>query len=98
MRVWGVDNQVLRNLVILMVFPGTFNDRSEVRTEWEGAIEVNEGVRPILQGNHVAGSERTGNLHLSELGKKPRIYNPNCICDTFDGKKTKSQRTYFFSK
>ena len=62
MRVWGVDNQVLRNLVILMVFPGTFYGRSELRTEWEGAIEVNEGVRPILQGNHVAGSERTGAL------------------------------------
>ena len=74
-RVWGVDNQVLRNLVIFMVFPGTFNDRSEQRTEWEGAIEVNEGVRPILQGNHVAGSERTGNLLLSKL-EKIRICNP----------------------
>ena len=67
MRVWGVDNQVLGNLVILMVFPGTFDGRSEERTEWEGSIEVNEGVRPILQGNHVAGSERTGDILFSEL-------------------------------
>ena len=57
---WGVDNSVLNNLMILMVHPGTFNGRSETRLEWEGAIEVNEGVRPILRGNHVAGSERAG--------------------------------------
>ena len=53
-----MNTKILRNLVILMVYPGLFNGKDELRLEWDAAIEVQRGLMPQLSGNAVAGSER----------------------------------------
>ena len=56
----GIDNAFRDNLVTLMVFSGTFNQRDEGRTFWDAGIDVRRATRPVLTGNAVAGSERAG--------------------------------------
>ncbi|XP_019623376.1 PREDICTED: fibrocystin-L-like [Branchiostoma belcheri] len=61
MRVWGVDNKLRRNLVSLIIWPGSYQDRVEPENvDWTAAIEVFEATSIVLQGNVVAGSERVG--------------------------------------
>ena len=49
-----------RNLVSLMVNPGTYNGRDEERLIWDSGFDSRRATRPILTGNAVAGSERAG--------------------------------------
>ncbi|XP_038045747.1 fibrocystin-L-like [Patiria miniata] len=57
--VWGEGNQLIHNLVTLVVFPGTYQDRfEEENTDWTGGIEVENANKAVLVNNTVAGSEK----------------------------------------
>ncbi|XP_072303332.1 fibrocystin-L-like [Eucyclogobius newberryi] len=57
-RIWGYDITVRRNLVMMTLWPGSYQDREETNFEWNAAIEVNKGTDVVLQNNIVAGFER----------------------------------------
>ena len=58
---WSSRNRIVHNLVALVVFPGTYQDRYEEESLlWNGGIEVEEATDPVLIDNTIAGSERVG--------------------------------------
>ncbi|KAJ0003487.1 hypothetical protein NQD34_008585, partial [Periophthalmus magnuspinnatus] len=58
-RIWGHNITVRRNLVMMSLWPGSYQDREETfNFEWNAAIEVNRGTAVVLQNNIVAGFER----------------------------------------
>nr|XP_046273956.1 PKHD1 like 1, tandem duplicate 1 [Scatophagus argus] len=58
-RIWGDKVTVRRNLVMMTLWPGSYQDREEpFNYAWNAAIEVNEGTNVVLQHNIVAGYER----------------------------------------
>uniref|UniRef100_A0AAQ5X4Y6 Polycystic kidney and hepatic disease 1 (autosomal recessive)-like 1 n=1 Tax=Amphiprion ocellaris TaxID=80972 RepID=A0AAQ5X4Y6_AMPOC len=58
-RIWGNNITVRRNLVMMSLWPGSYQDREEpFNFDWNAAIEVNEGTNVVLQHNIVAGYER----------------------------------------
>ncbi|KAK5854667.1 hypothetical protein PBY51_004842 [Eleginops maclovinus] len=58
-RIWGNRITVRRNLVMMTMWPGSYQDREEpFNYAWNAAIEVNEGTNVVLQHNIVAGYER----------------------------------------
>ncbi|XP_056273684.1 fibrocystin-L-like [Pseudoliparis swirei] len=58
-RIWGDRITVRRNLVMMSLWPGSYQDREEdFNYDWNAAIEVNEGTNVVLQHNIVAGYER----------------------------------------
>ncbi|XP_036949440.1 PKHD1 like 1, tandem duplicate 1 isoform X2 [Acanthopagrus latus] len=58
-RIWGNKITVRRNLVMMTLWPGSYQDREEpFNFAWNAAIEVNEGTNAVLQHNIVAGYER----------------------------------------
>ncbi|KAM3595703.1 uncharacterized protein V6R79_001361 [Siganus canaliculatus] len=58
-RIWGNNITVRRNLVMMSLWPGSYQDREEsFNFNWNAAIEVNEGTNVVLQHNIVAGYER----------------------------------------
>ncbi|XP_029299003.1 LOW QUALITY PROTEIN: PKHD1 like 1, tandem duplicate 1 [Cottoperca gobio] len=58
-RIWGDKIKVRRNLVMMTLWPGSYQDREEpFNYAWNAAIEVNEGTNVVLQHNIVAGYER----------------------------------------
>ncbi|KAK9526506.1 hypothetical protein VZT92_015203 [Zoarces viviparus] len=58
-RIWGDKITVRRNLVMMTLWPGSYQDREEpFNYAWNAAIEVNEGTNVVLQHNIVAGYER----------------------------------------
>ncbi|XP_076610974.1 PKHD1 like 1, tandem duplicate 1 [Chaetodon auriga] len=58
-RIWGNNITVRRNLVMMTLWPGSYQDREEpFNYAWNAAIEVNEGTNVVLQNNIVAGYER----------------------------------------
>ncbi|XP_029369318.1 PKHD1 like 1, tandem duplicate 1 isoform X2 [Echeneis naucrates] len=58
-RIWGDKITVRRNLVMMSLWPGSYQDREEpFNYAWSAAIEVNEGTNVVLQHNIVAGYER----------------------------------------
>lgn len=58
-RIWGNKITVRRNLVMMTLWPGSYQDREEpFNYAWNAAIEVNEGTNVVLQHNIVAGYER----------------------------------------
>ncbi|XP_068431576.1 PKHD1 like 1, tandem duplicate 1 [Clinocottus analis] len=58
-RIWGDKIKVRRNLVMMTLWPGSYQDRKEdFNFDWNAAIEVNEGTNVVLQNNIVAGYER----------------------------------------
>uniref|UniRef100_A0A3B4AFD8 Uncharacterized protein n=1 Tax=Periophthalmus magnuspinnatus TaxID=409849 RepID=A0A3B4AFD8_9GOBI len=58
-RIWGNNITVRRNLVMMSLWPGSYQDREETfNFEWNAAIEVNRGTAVVLQNNIVAGFER----------------------------------------
>ncbi|XP_045661731.1 fibrocystin-L isoform X1 [Ursus americanus] len=60
-RIWGDANRVRGNLVILSVWPGTYQNRKDLSsTLWHAAIEINRGTNTVLQNNVVAGFGRVG--------------------------------------
>ncbi|XP_036732330.2 LOW QUALITY PROTEIN: fibrocystin-L [Manis pentadactyla] len=60
-RIWGNANRVRGNLVVLSVWPGTYQNKKDlISTLWHAAIEVNRGTNTILQNNVVAGFGRVG--------------------------------------
>lgn len=60
-RIWGHNITVRRNLVMMSLWPGSYQDREEpFNFEWNAAIEVNKGTAVVLQNNIVAGYERVG--------------------------------------
>ncbi|XP_022094388.1 fibrocystin-L-like [Acanthaster planci] len=57
--IWGNGNQLIHNLVALVVFPGTYQDRyEEHNADWTGGIEVEKAGKVVMVNNTVAGSER----------------------------------------
>ncbi|KAK7898488.1 hypothetical protein WMY93_019341 [Mugilogobius chulae] len=58
-RIWGHNVTLRRNLVMLSLWPGSYQDREETfNFDWTAAIEVNMGTAVVLQNNIVAGFER----------------------------------------
>uniref|UniRef100_A0A8C2XFR8 PKHD1 like 1, tandem duplicate 2 n=1 Tax=Cyclopterus lumpus TaxID=8103 RepID=A0A8C2XFR8_CYCLU len=58
-RIWGDKITVRRNLVMMTLWPGSYQGREEdFNYDWNAAIEVNEGTNVVLQHNIVAGYER----------------------------------------
>ncbi|XP_024857831.1 fibrocystin-L isoform X2 [Kryptolebias marmoratus] len=58
-RVWGDRITLRRNLVVMTLWPGSYQNREEsFNFEWNAAIEVSEGTNVVLQHNVVAGYER----------------------------------------
>ncbi|KAM8840499.1 PKHD1 like 1, tandem duplicate 1 isoform 3-T3 [Spinachia spinachia] len=58
-RIWGNRVKVRRNLVVMTLWPGSYQDREEpFNYAWNAAIEVNRGTNVVLQDNIVAGYER----------------------------------------
>ncbi|XP_042290990.1 PKHD1 like 1, tandem duplicate 1 [Thunnus maccoyii] len=58
-RIWGNKTTVRRNLVMMTLWPGSYQGREEpFNYAWNAAIEVNEGTNVVLQNNIVAGYER----------------------------------------
>ncbi|XP_053190049.1 fibrocystin-L-like [Scomber japonicus] len=58
-RIWGNKITVRRNLVMMTLWPGSYQGREEsFNFAWNAAIEVNEGTNVVLQHNIVAGYER----------------------------------------
>ena len=55
------NNKFIHNLVALVIFPGTYQDRNEEENLlWEGGFDVQNARNPVLIDNTVAGSERAG--------------------------------------
>ncbi|XP_038070546.1 fibrocystin-L-like isoform X1 [Patiria miniata] len=53
------NQQLIHNLVTLVVFPGTYQNRFEKENlEWNAGIEVDSAGKVLLVNNTVAGSER----------------------------------------
>ena len=60
-RILGANITLSFNLVLHTLFRGTFNNRYEdALLTFDGAIEVQGSILPVLIGNTVAGSERAG--------------------------------------
>uniref|UniRef100_A0A8C0PQA0 Fibrocystin-L n=1 Tax=Canis lupus familiaris TaxID=9615 RepID=A0A8C0PQA0_CANLF len=60
-RIWGDANRVRGNLVVLSVWPGTYQNKKDLSsTLWHAAIEINRGTNTVLQNNVVAGFGRVG--------------------------------------
>ncbi|XP_030597029.1 PKHD1 like 1, tandem duplicate 1 [Archocentrus centrarchus] len=58
-RIWGDNVTLRRNLVMMSLWPGSYQGRNEpFNFDWNAAIEVNEGTNVVLQHNIVAGYER----------------------------------------
>uniref|UniRef100_A0AAV2K2L6 G8 domain-containing protein n=1 Tax=Knipowitschia caucasica TaxID=637954 RepID=A0AAV2K2L6_KNICA len=58
-RVWGHNTTLKRNLVMMTLWPGSYQDREEdFNYEWNAAIEVNRATSVVLRDNIVAGYER----------------------------------------
>uniref|UniRef100_A0A3Q2VVI1 PKHD1 like 1, tandem duplicate 2 n=1 Tax=Haplochromis burtoni TaxID=8153 RepID=A0A3Q2VVI1_HAPBU len=58
-RIWGNKVKLRRNLVMMTLWPGSYQGREEpFNFDWNAAIEVSEGTNIVLQHNIVAGYER----------------------------------------
>ncbi|XP_025757857.1 PKHD1 like 1, tandem duplicate 1 isoform X2 [Oreochromis niloticus] len=58
-RIWGNKVKLRRNLVMMTLWPGSYQGREEpFNFDWNAAIEVSEGTNVVLQHNIVAGYER----------------------------------------
>ncbi|CAF94000.1 unnamed protein product, partial [Tetraodon nigroviridis] len=58
-RIWGNNITLRRNLVMMTLWPGSYQDREEpFNFDWNAAIEVSQGTNVVLQHNIVAGYER----------------------------------------
>ncbi|KAK4312053.1 hypothetical protein Pmani_016482 [Petrolisthes manimaculis] len=65
----GSDNVYKDNLLVSMLFPGTYNGAQETQNmDWYGAFNLNKATNPVLENNVVAGSEQAG----------IRTYGENC--------------------
>lgn len=57
----GSNHELLNNLVVQSFWSGSYKGRLETSNlEWHGAIDVSKAKSLRMEGNHVAGSERTG--------------------------------------
>uniref|UniRef100_A0A3B5MPL8 G8 domain-containing protein n=1 Tax=Xiphophorus couchianus TaxID=32473 RepID=A0A3B5MPL8_9TELE len=73
-RVWGDRIMLRRNLVMMSLWPGSYQDREEpFNFQWNAAIEVSEGSGVVLQNNIVAGYERVA----YRIDGEPCFQNPN---------------------
>ncbi|KAK3879633.1 hypothetical protein Pcinc_015818 [Petrolisthes cinctipes] len=65
----GSDNVYKDNLLVSMLFPGTYNGAQEDQNmDWYGSFNLNKATNPVLENNVVAGSEQAG----------IRTYGENC--------------------
>ncbi|KAK4328055.1 hypothetical protein Pmani_001528 [Petrolisthes manimaculis] len=65
----GSDNVYKDNLLVSILFPGTYNGAQETQNmDWYGAFNLNKATNPVLENNVVAGSEQAG----------IRTYGENC--------------------
>ena len=60
MRFWDADHVITNNLMIEMLYAGTWNGREEVRYTWYAVFDMVGSTGVTLTGNHVAGGERAG--------------------------------------
>uniref|UniRef100_A0A3B3X637 G8 domain-containing protein n=1 Tax=Poecilia mexicana TaxID=48701 RepID=A0A3B3X637_9TELE len=75
-RVWGDRILLRRNLVMMSLWPGSYQDREEpFNFQWNAAIEVSEGSGVVLQNNIVAGYERVA--YRIDGEPCPGFQNPN---------------------
>uniref|UniRef100_A0A3B5MVU8 G8 domain-containing protein n=1 Tax=Xiphophorus couchianus TaxID=32473 RepID=A0A3B5MVU8_9TELE len=75
-RVWGDRIMLRRNLVMMSLWPGSYQDREEpFNFQWNAAIEVSEGSGVVLQNNIVAGYERVA--YRIDGEPCPGFQNPN---------------------
>ncbi|XP_043994771.1 fibrocystin-L-like isoform X2 [Gambusia affinis] len=75
-RVWGDRIMLRRNLVMMSLWPGSYQDREEAfNFQWNAAIEVSEGSGVVLQNNIVAGYERVA--YRIDGEPCPGFQNPN---------------------
>lgn len=52
----GTDNVYRDNLLVSMLFPGTYNGAQETQNlDWYGAFNLNKATSPVLENNVVAG-------------------------------------------
>ncbi|KAK4308482.1 hypothetical protein Pmani_019822 [Petrolisthes manimaculis] len=57
----GSDNVYKDNLLVSILFPGTYNGAQETQNmDWYGAFNLNKATNPVLENNVVAGSEQAG--------------------------------------
>lgn len=77
---------ITNNLVTLMVFPGTYQDRFEGENiDWIGGIDVAKAMDPILINNTVAGSERVGFNIKGERCSDPNAWSNNVAHSSYHG-------------
>ncbi|XP_054766411.2 fibrocystin-L-like [Lytechinus pictus] len=85
-KTYGTNTMITNNLVSLMVFPGTYQDRFETENiDWMGGIDVVEATNPILINNTVAGSERVGFNIKGELCSDPNVWSNNVAHSNYHG-------------
>ncbi|CAH1247131.1 PKHD1L1 [Branchiostoma lanceolatum] len=60
----GRGSLLYNNLMVQSIWPGSYQDRYESKSEkWEAALEIQDATHVVLQGNHIAGAERIG-IHM----------------------------------
>ncbi|CAJ1082786.1 fibrocystin-L-like [Xyrichtys novacula] len=58
-RIWGNKVTLTGNLVMMTLWPGSYQDREEAfNFDWTASIETNKGTNVMMQNNIVAGFER----------------------------------------
>ncbi|XP_071488092.1 fibrocystin-L-like [Diadema antillarum] len=83
---YGENTIITNNLVTLMVFPGTYQDRFETdNLDWMGGIDVAEASNPVLINNTVAGSERVAFNIKGESCSDPNVWANNVAHSSYHG-------------
>ncbi|XP_071792804.1 fibrocystin-L-like isoform X2 [Asterias amurensis] len=75
-----INNRLIHNLVTLVIFPGTYQDRYEKENlMWTAGIEVLSADQVVLINNTVAGSERVA----YQIKGERCFYPPNSLTDWY---------------
>ncbi|XP_067676837.1 fibrocystin-L-like isoform X2 [Haliotis asinina] len=57
----SVNTELIKNLVTLTLWPGSYQDRAEsANIKFDGAIDVMKATKAVLKNNVMSGSERSG--------------------------------------
>ena len=66
-RVTGASHEILNNLIVYVIAPGSYKDTpSKQDVHWPAGIEVDKAQEVTLRNNVIAGSERIGFLIAGE--------------------------------
>ena len=86
MRVRDSHHIIENNLIIEMLYSGTWQGRTERRYTWYAAFEVTDINNVTLTGNHIAGSERAGFWVDGEIcGDGASQWSENVAHSTLEG-------------